>query len=410
MALKFIKDGGVTSPAGFLASGMHGGIKPLTRKYDCSLIVSEKPAVSAAVFTVNKAKAWPLLYNQSIIRKPKHRAILANSGNANCFNGKSGAKAIQSSLKLLSSALKIKKREALLASTGIIGKPFPIEKLEAAIPLLVGQLSKSGGIDAARGILTTDTYPKEIAVQFRVGSKKVTLGAMAKGAGMVLPHMTPTGERHATMLCFVTTDLAISKPMLTKALADAVDRTFNHIAIDNDMSTNDMVVVLANGLAKNDPITHPGKSFEIFKQVLTRVCSEIARALVKDGEGVKHVCEIHIQGAKTRKEAKLVGKQIATSMLVKTMLAGEDPNWGRVVASIGASGAQFSKNLDVAFDGVYILKNGKGLFRNRPRVRKVLQKKEFVLQVNLKKGSFEETFFTSDLTKFYVWINSSYSS
>ena len=233
---------------------------------------------------------------------------------------------------------------------------------------------------------------------------------MAKGAGMVFPHMTLTGERHATMLCFLTTDLAISKPMLAQALAEATDRTFNHIAIDNDMSTNDMVVVLANGLAKNEPIIKPDRSFEAFKKVLTDVCAHIARELVRDGEGVRHVCEISVQGAKTREDAKLVGKQIATSMLVKTMFAGEDPNWGRVVAAVGASGAQFSKDLDVAFDGVYILKNGKGLLRNRSQVRKVLQKKEFVLQVNLKKGSIEERFFTSDLTKFYVWINSRYSS
>ena len=410
MAWQLIKNGGVTSPKGFLASGMRCGFKPLTRKFDCSLIVSEKPATSAGVFTVNQAKAWPLLYNQSVILKPKHRAILANSGNANCFNGESGKRAVRSSLKLLSTTLKMKKEEIILASTGIIGKPFPIEKLEAAVPVLVNQLSKAGGADAARGILTTDTYPKEIAVRFRIGSKKITLGAMAKGAGMVFPHMTLTGERHATMLCFLTTDLAISKLMLAQALAEATDRTFNHIAIDNDMSTNDMVVVLANGLAKNEPIIKPDRSFEAFKKVLTDVCAHIARELVRDGEGVRHVCEISVQGAKTREDAKLVGKQIATSMLVKTMFAGEDPNWGRVVAAVGASGAQFSKDLDVAFDGVYILKNGKGLLRNRSQVRKVLQKKEFVLQVNLKKGSIEERFFTSDLTKFYVWINSRYSS
>ena len=282
------------------------------------------------------------------------------------------------------------------------------------------QLSKEGGADAARGILTTDTIPKEFAVRFRIGGKQVTLGGIAKGSGMVHPHMalpgrqerasSSTGERHATMLCFLTTDLAISKPMLKEALSQVTNRTFNNIAIDNDMSTNDMAVVLANGLAGNPHIDHHGKSFDTFVKALHSVCSHLARELVKDGEGVRHVCEIFVKGAKTPEEARAAAKQIATSMLVKTMLTGEDPNWGRVVAAIGASGVEFSKSLDISFDGIYILRNGRYLVWNKSKIRKVLHKKEFVLQVDLKKGVCEETFLTTDLTKFYVWINAAYSS
>ena len=408
MGWTLIKNGTVTSPNGFLASGMRAGIKASARKYDCSLVVSQVPAVSAGVFTLNTAKAWPLLYDETVIKRPAHRAILANSGNANCFNGESGRRTVRISRRLLSKLLKIDSKDIFLASTGMIGKPFPIDKLKAAIPVLVSQLARHGGTDAARGILTTDTCPKEIAVRFRIGNRWAKLGAMAKGAGMVFPHMAPSGERHATMLCFLTTDVAISKAMLNEALWQAARKTFNNIAIDNDMSTNDMVLVLANGLAKNEKITAPGKAFDTFQQAFTDVCAYLARELVKDGEGVRHVCEIQMKGARTEEEARRAGEQIATSMLVKTMLAGEDPNWGRVVAAIGASGVAFSKSLDISFDGIYVLKNGRP--RSKSKVRKVLRKNMFVLQVNLKKGTFEETFLTTDLTKFYVWINSAYSS
>lgn len=408
--MKKIKNGSITAPSGFLASGLYAGIKPKSRKLDCSLIFSKIPAVSAGVFTINKAKAWPLLYDESVINQPTHQAILANSGNANCFNGESGRKTVQMSVKSVAKHLKINPKSVLVASTGIIGKPFPIEKLKAAIPMLVEQLSVDGANNAARGILTTDTCPKEIAVEFRIEGTPVRLGAIAKGSGMVYPHMTLPGERHATMLCYFTSDCSISKPMLKLALSNAVKKSFNNIVIDNDMSTNDMVIVLANGLAKNNPIVRPGKSFNVFQKALTSCCMRLARELVQDGEGVQHVCEIKVTGAKTQEEARSAAKQIATSMLVKTMLAGEDPNWGRVVAAVGASGVEFSKNLDISFDGLYILKNGKHLAKNRAKLRKVLHKKMIVLQVNLKKGRFEETYLTTDLTKFYVWINSTYSS
>jgi len=411
LRLEELKNGSVTSPLGFLASGMRCGIKRAKRKFDSTLIVSTAPATSAGVFTTNKAKAWPLLYNETVIGRPTHRVILANSGNANCFNGEIGRRTVRTSLKIASEKLKVQQHDILIASTGIIGKAFPLEKFKKAIPVLVDRLSKEGGHDAARGILTTDMVEKEIAVRFRVGGKVITMGAIAKGAGMVYPHMALPGKsRHATMLCFVTTDLVISKNMLKQALARTADKTFNNIAIDNDMSTNDMVLVLANGVIGNERITVPGEELDLVESALTHIFAYLAREMCKDGEGVKHVCEIQMKGAKTQEEARRAAKQIGTSMLVKTMLAGEDPNWGRVVAAVGASGVQFSKQLDIGFDGLYILKNGKEKIRQRTKVRQVLRKKIFTLQVNLKKGLCKETFLTTDLTKYYVWINSAYSS
>ena len=405
-----IKNGSVTTPEGFAASGMHAGIKANARKFDCSLIVSKTPAVSASMYTINQAKAWPVLYDEQVAAQKTHRAILANSGNANCFNGLGGKKTVAASLDLLSRALKVKKQEIFLSSTGIIGKPFPIEKLKAAIPQLVANLSKSGGHEAAWGILTTDTCPKEIAVRFRAGGKSVTLAGMAKGAGMAYPHMRLSGKRHATMLCYLTTDAVITKPLLREALEQAVNRTFNCMAVDNDMSTNDTVIILANGRACNRAILRRGKDFATFQAALAHVCLYLARELVKDGEGVRHVCEVRVRGARNPSEADRAGRTIITSMLVKTMLAGEDPNWGRVIGCIGASQAAFSKSLDISFDGVFMLKNGEPRESNRARLRNVLRKKEFVLEIDLKKGKSEASFLMTDLTKFYVWINSAYSS
>jgi glutamate N-acetyltransferase/amino-acid N-acetyltransferase len=413
MNFKIVPDGSVTTPAGFLASGMNAGIKKSFRKSDVALICSEQPAVSAGTFTTSRVKAWPLLHDLKIMKNKKHRVIFSNSGNANCFNGKSGKRAVSVSLNLLSKKLKVPKSQIFLASTGIIGRAFPVEKIEAAIPVLISHLSREGGHQAAHGILTTDTHPKEIAVRFSIQGKQVTLAGMAKGAGMVCPDMNASGVRkgkHATMLCFLTTDLNISKSMLQKALSHAVERTFNKMVIDNDQSTNDMVLVLANGMARNKKITKEDKGFRLFQEALTYACAHMTRNLVHDGEGVTHVCEVVVKGAKTQAEARRLCYQVSCSMLFKTMLAGEDPNWGRVMGSVGASQVAFSPALDIAFDGVPILKNGVEVLRSKRKLRQTLKKKEFRMEINLKKGRFEERYWTSDLTKFYVWINSRYST
>lgn len=393
----------MTTPLGFHAAGIRSGIKQ-KKKYDSSLIVSITPAIAAGTFTKNRAKAWPVIYSMKVIHEPHHRAILASSGNANCFNGPKGKEAVLGSVYELAGLLKIRPEEILIAQTGLIGAPFPITRFKRALPKLVKRLSPEGGRQAAKGILTTDLRTKEVALSFHLGQKRVTIGAVAKGAGMVHPHM-------ATMLCFITTDVKITKHLLRRALRKAVDETFNQIAIDNDQSTNDTVLILANGAAGNFTITRVDRRYRLFRDALEEVCRYIAKELVRDGEGVTKVCTLHVTGAKRPTEAERAARQIGTSMLFKTMLAGADPNWGRLVAAIGASGVAFNRNrLDIAFDEVSVLSHGKLRATHLPRARRVLAKGEFDITVGLGAGHARAEFITSDLTPKYVLINSSYSS
>ncbi len=396
--------GTVTTPLGFLASGVYSGIKRKKKKYDSSLIFSPKAALAAGTFTTNRAKAWPVIYSMRTIRGPRHHAILASSGNANCFNGPKGKQAVLQSVQALAENLKVSPEEILIAQTGLIGAPFPITRFKRALPKLVKRLSVDGGKKAAKGILTTDLRTKEVALSFYLGSKRVTIGAIAKGAGMVHPNM-------ATMLCFITTDVKITKRLLRRAVRHAVDDTFNQIAIDNDQSTNDTVLILANGEAGNQTITRVDRRYRLFRDALEEVCRYVAKELVRDGEGVTKVCTLHVSGAKRPTEAERVARQIGTSMLFKTMLAGADPNWGRLVAAIGASGVDFdAKRLDISFDGVSVLSHGKLRASNLPKARRVLARREFDLNIHLGKGYARAEFITSDLTPKYVLINSSYSS
>lgn len=402
MATFKIKNGVVTSPRGFLASGLHAGIKK--NKLDVALIVSSRAAIAAAAFTRNTAKAWPVLWSSQVISEKTHWAILANSGNANCYNGEGGKRAVFESVKLLAKELGIKPRSVLVASTGVIGRSFPIKKITKAIPVLVESLSKDGGYKAAQAILTTDTRTKEVAFSFTLEGKEVRIGGIAKGSGMMNPHL-------ATMLCFLTSDVDISKLLLRRALKEAVAETFNQVNVDTDMSTNDTVFILANGLAKNPKIKKEDKGYRIFLSHLKRACRYLAKELIKDGEGVTHICEIKIEGTKTDREAKKIARQIATSMLFKTMLAGEDPNWGRVVAAVGATQIPFDpKRLDIGFEGIRILQHGRVLKKNLSIVRKILKHKESELEVNLNLGKGQARFLTSDLTKAYVRINAWYTT
>ena len=397
------RKGTVTTPLGFLASGLRSGIKQ-KKKYDSALIVSRGPAVASGTFTTNKAKAWPVIYSMKVIDGPRHRAILASSGNANCFNGPEGRLAVQQAVEAMAEHLKVGPEEILIAQTGLIGVPFPINRLKRAFPKLVKRLSSDGGRRAAKGILTTDLRPKEVALSFHLGKKRVTIGAVAKGAGMVHPNM-------ATMLCFITTDVKITKRLLRRALRRAVDETFNRIAIDNDQSTNDTVLILANGEADNSTITRVDRRYRLFRDALEEVCRYIAKELVRDGEGVTKVCTLRVQAARRPTEAERAARQIGTSMLFKTMLAGADPNWGRMVAALGASGVAFDpKRLDISFEGVSVLSHGKPRVSNLPRARRVLAKREFEVTIGLGKGPARAEFITSDLTPKYVLINSSYSS
>lgn len=402
MRTQRLKNGTVTSPKGFLASGFHAGIKK--NKLDTALVVSTRAAVASATFTRNTAKAWPVLWSKDALLHKSHRAILANSGNANCFNGEGGRRAVVECAKSLASEMGVDPRAVLVASTGVIGKSFPAKKVCEALPVLVETLSKDGGFKAAQAILTTDTRTKEVALSFAIEAVEVRIGGIAKGAGMMCPHM-------ATMLCFLSTDADITKSLLKKALKESVLETFNQVCVDNDMSTNDTVFILANGLAKNPKITRPDKSYRVFVSHLKKVCRYLAKALIKDGEGVTKICEIKIQGARRDQDAKKIARQIASSMLFKTMLAGGDPNWGRVVAALGATELPFEPaKLDIGFEGIKILLHGKVLKKNLAAVRKILKHKEATLEVNLNQGKGEARFLTTDLTKAYVRINAWYTT
>lgn len=382
---------------------MHAGIKKKKKRFDCSLIVSRTPAVAAGTFTTNRMKAWPVLHSMKAIQAPRHRAILASSGNANCMNGPNGKQAVQDSVHEAAKVLTIGQEEILIAQTGLIGVPFPITCFKRAIPKLVGRLSEEGGRAAAKGIMTTDLSIKEVAFSFFLGDKKITIGAIGKGAGMVHPNM-------ATMLCFITTDVAITKPLLRRAIRHAADDTFNQMAIDNDMSTNDMVLILANGEAGNNPIQKVDKDYRLFRDVLEEVCRTMAYEMVKDGEGVTHVCTLRVSGAKNPTEAEKAARQIANSMLFKTMLSGADPNWGRIAAAIGASGVEFNPAyLNISFGNANVVHNGRLRVLNLPKARRILQRKEYTIDVILGKGRGRAQFVTSDLTTKYVLINSSYS-
>ena len=397
------KNGSVTTPKGFIAGGIHVGIKKKKKKYDVSLIYSKTPCAAAGTFTTNRAKAWPVLQSMKAIRGSKHHAILGTSGNANCLNGPIGKKAVNELIWEAAKCLDILPEEVLIAQTGIIGVPFPITCVKRALPKLVKRLSDTGGHGAAKGILTTDLRDKEIAVSFELGGKKVTIGACAKGAGMVHPNM-------ATMLCFITTDCAITKPLLRRAVRHASDDTFNKMAIDNDMSTNDMVFCLANGEAKNPAIHKIGKDYWMFREALEEVMRYIAHEMVLDGEGVTHVCKLRVSGAKNPTDAEKAARQIANSMLFKTMLAGSNANWGRIAAAVGASGVDFDfKNMSISFGDAEVVHQGRLRVLNLPRARRILQKKEYTIDVVIGKGRGRAEFITCDLTTKYVLINAAYS-
>lgn len=399
----FLKNGNLTSAKGFVASGMYCGIKRSPLKYDVSLVVSEAPANAAAVFTVNRAKAWPVYLAIENLKAKKHFAILGTSGNANCLNGPQGKQAAWDCLKTAAEELGLKPEQVLIAQTGIIGVKYPTQRVQRAVPVLVKNLSQKGGHDAARGILTTDKRTKEIGVSFSIGGKKVTIGAAAKGAGMVHPYM-------ATMLCFITTDAAISKNLLQKALRAAVEKTFNAIAIDNDMSTNDTAFLLANGEARNAEIKTENADYKKFSAALEYLLKEVAVGLVEDGEGVKHVCHITVKSAKNDQDAAKAARQIGNSMLFKTMVTGEDPNWGRIIAAVGASQIPFNPEcFSVLIGGVPIVREGLVRVLNRPKAKKIMSQSHFDVVVDLHFGKGSAKFVTSDLTHEYVSINGAYS-
>lgn len=379
--MKIIK-GSVTSPIGYKANGISAGIKK-SGKPDLALICSDIPAVCVGVFTKNSIKAAPLVVTQEKLKSNRAQAVIVNSGNANCFTGSFGLLYARKSTELIAKLSGFHKDDVFVASTGIIGKPLPYNKIKAAAPTLVKGLSRTGGTTAARAILTTDKYVKEIAVKIKLGGKIVTIGAIAKGSGMIAPNM-------ATMLGFVTTDAAISAKMLKQALVTATEQSFNSITVDGCMSTNDMVTVMANGLAKNKPITSAGKDFKVFSKALNVVCLDMAKKIVMDAEGRTKFIEVNVTGAKSEAQAKTACFAIANSNLVKTAAYGSNPNWGRVAAAVGSLALPVTeKQLKIKFTSFA---------------------KEYIkIFVELNLGKKKATVYTSDLSLDYVRINGRYN-
>jgi glutamate N-acetyltransferase/amino-acid N-acetyltransferase len=392
--------GGVTAAAGFVAGATFCGIKRKkgSTKPDLALIFSREPAVAAATFTTNKIKAAPVKVSMAHLKSPSTRGIIANSGNANACTGPEGVCGARQTTEAAAAALGTEPREILVCSTGRIGVRLPIEKMEPRIPQLAKQLTRRGSLAAARAIMTSDTFPKEWAVSFEVQGRKVKVGGIAKGAGMIDPNM-------ATMLCFLSTDAKISKRDLQKALSESVEQSFNRITVDGDMSTNDTVLLLANGAS--GCVIQPGShGWNVFKEALNKVTRNLARMIVEDGEGVSKFVEVQVRGAATYQDGRKVAEAIANSTLVKCAWAGNDPNWGRIVDAAGYSGAKLSEEMiNVYYNGLLAVKGGAPGPAPESKLRQVVRKKRFTVCVDLQMGSAEYTAYTTDLTEEYVRLN-----
>lgn len=397
--------GGICAAKGFTASGIHCGIRKNRTKRDIALIYSEQKASAAAVYTTNLVKGAPLIVTKEHISDGKAQAVICNSGNANTCNA-NGIEIAEQMSELLAKELGIAASDVVVASTGVIGQPLSIEPIANGIPTLVKELSKDGGEAAAEGIMTTDTVKKEIAVEFTVGGKICRIGGIAKGSGMIHPNM-------ATMLVFITTDVAISPAMLKKALSSDIADTFNMVSVDGDTSTNDMVTVLANGMAGNDEIVAEGEDFSTFMKALNTVTVYLCRMIAGDGEGATKLLECHVSGAKDTATAKAVAKSVICSSLLKAAMFGADANWGRVLCAIGYSGADVDVNrVDVSFRSakgeITVCVNGAGVEFSEEKAKEILLEKEIEIVVSVGDGCGTATAWGCDLTYDYVKINGDY--
>ena len=397
--------GGICAAKGFTAGGIHCGIRKNREKRDLSLIVSEVKASAAAVYTTNLVKGAPLTVTKAHLADGKAQAVICNSGNANTCNA-NGIEIAEGMSTLLADAMGISANDVVVASTGVIGQPLSLEPIKAGIPALIASLSKDGCDAAAEGIMTTDTVKKEIAVEFELGGKVCRIGGIAKGSGMIHPNM-------ATMLVFITTDAAIAPAMLQKALSSDIADTFNMVSVDGDTSTNDMVTVLANGLAGNPEITADGNDFAVFMKALNTVTVHLCRMIAGDGEGASKLLECKVSGARDGKTAKTVAKSVICSSLLKAAMFGADANWGRVLCAIGYSGADVDvTKIDVAFQSkagtISVCENGAGVDFSEELAKTILLEKEIEILVSLNDGTADATAWGCDLTYDYVKINGDY--
>lgn len=391
---------GITVPKGFLFSTVEAAIKKQGRK-DIALIYSEKEAAVSGMFTTNKVKAAPVKLDMKFIKSGKGRAIVVNSGNANACTGKQGMKDAMEMASLTASALKVKPSGVYVCSTGVIGTPLPMERICPKIAELANVLGKATIDDAATAIMTTDTFPKVVSKKIKINGKTIAISGICKGAGMICPNM-------ATMLCFIMTDANIERKVLSAALKGAVQKSFNRITIDGDMSTNDTVLIMANGLAGNDPIKAKSEEFVIFAKTLSALTYELSKMIVQDGEGATKLVEVEIKNAKSDKDAEKGAFAIANSLLVKTAIYGNDANWGRIMAALGYSGITIKEEkTDIYINGLKVVSKGLGTGKDI-EANSRLKSKEIKIVINLALGKGTAKVLTCDLTEGYVKVNAEY--
>lgn len=398
--------GGVTSAKGFKAAGVPAEIKYKGRN-DVALIVADAPCAAAAVFTTNKVAAAPVLYDREIVKGGKVQAILANSGCANACTGEEGLKDAKLAALVTAGELGIDPKYVLVASTGVIGRRLPMDRLMAGMKSAKEALGTTleHGLNAEKAVMTTDTRPKEACVKTTIDGKTITVGGMSKGSGMIEPNM-------ATMLGFLTTDAAITPAMLKRALKLAIAKSFNRLVVDGDESTNDSVFLLASGKAENAPITKGGEAFDAFREALEAVCISLAKQMATDGEGATKFVTVTVKGAKSEKDAARAARAVAKSPLAKTSWFGKDPNWGRVLAAVGYSGAEVvDMKAEVFYDRVWAFKGGKiADAKQLEKLAAVMQKDEFEVVVDLHLGDGESSIYTCDFSLDYVHINADYTT
>ena len=406
--MKKIK-GGVTAPQGFSAMGLNAGIKK--DKKDMAMIYSVVPCTAAGTFTTNQVKAAPVKWDQKMIYENEFsQAVVCNSGVANACTGEEGMKYCEEMAQETAAMLGINKESVLVASTGVIGAQLPMDKIVNGIGMLVPTLDASldGGHLAAEAIMTTDTVPKEVAVELMIGGKKITIGGMCKGSGMIHPNM-------CTMLGFITTDVNISKDLLYEALSNDIKDTFNMISVDGDTSTNDTAILLANGLAGNQEITYASPEYETFKEALHMVNETLAKKMAGDGEGATALFEVKVVGAESIKQAKTLAKSVVCSNLTKAAIAGHDANWGRILCAMGYSGVQFDpEKVDLFFESkagkLQIIENGVATDYSEEVATKILSEPEITATADIKMGDYSATAWGCDLTHEYININADYRS
>lgn len=397
--------GGVCAAKGFSAAGIHAGIRKNKTKPDLALIMSETPATAAGCYTQNLVKGAPIWVTKKNIENGIARAIICNSGNANTCNS-DGIEVAERMCRIVAENTGIAPEDVVVASTGVIGQPLDTSPIEAAMPKLVKSLDKDSGSLAAEAIMTTDTKPKELALEFEIGGKICHIGGIAKGSGMIHPNM-------ATMLVFITTDVAISHEMLKKALSCDIKDTFNMISVDGDTSTNDTVVILANGMAENPLIDVENEDYQKFCNALNEITTTLCRKIAKDGEGATKLLECRVCGAMTEMDAKMIAKSVITSSLFKAAMFGADANWGRILCAIGYAGANTDiEKIDVALSSkagrVEVCKNGSGIEFSEEIAKKVLSEDEINIEITLRDGEYKAVAWGCDLTYDYVKINGDY--